>query len=195
MIKLAGSTRRSFLFPAELPLAYTYYGDVGRLLNYLPHICLVRSYGPDRFRLLYSSTELGTYHIRIFADVQTTLDEDWVLRVHPLNGIPPVDARAGLNSTSAQGYFASTSVFAQAGDETRIEYSLELRAELPTPLGLRFMPGSVIQGIAKSIAGMRIREISEGFVERTIDAFPHWVEEIGSRGELPGRGAPLSPTK
>jgi hypothetical protein len=188
MIKLAGSTRRSFLFPAELPLACAYYGDVARLLNYLPHICLVRAYGPDRFRLLYSSTELGAYHVRIFADVQTTLDEDWVLRVHPLNSIPPTDAKASLNSTSAQGYFASTSVFAQAGAETRIEYSLELRAELPTPLGLRVMPGSMVQGIARSIANMRIREISEGFVERTVAAFPHWVEEIGSRGELPRRG-------
>jgi hypothetical protein len=192
MIKLSGSTRRSFLFPADLPLAYAYYGDVGRLLNYLPHICLVRSYGPDRFRLLYNSTELGTYHVRIFADVQTTLDEKSVLRVHPLNGIPPVDAQAGLNSTSAQGYFASTSVFTHAGDETRIEYSLELRAELPRPLGLRLMPGSMVRGIARSIAGMRIREISEGFIERTIDAFPHWLEEIGSRGELPGPGGPPS---
>jgi hypothetical protein len=181
MIQVAGTARRSFLFPADLAVAYAYYGDVARLLNYLPHISLVRAYGPDRFRLLYNSTELSAYQIRIFADVQTTLDEGWVLQVRPLNGIAPVKALAGLHSSSGQGFFSSRSVFREAGDQTRIEYRLQLQAKLPSPLGLRFMPGAMVNRIARSITNMRMREIAEGFIERTVDAFPHWLDEMGDQ--------------
>lgn len=178
MIKVAGSARRSFVFPGELPLAYAYYADVGRLLSYLPHICLVRAYGPDRFRLLYSSTELGLYHVRIFADVQTTLEEGWVIRVRPLEGLPPVKAAAGIHTMSAQGYFSSQSVFHNEGDHTRIEYGLQLHGALPTPQGLRLMPGMVVRRIAQRLTKMRICEIADGFVERSSDAFPHWLAEM-----------------
>lgn len=185
MIEVAGSASCSFVFPAELPIAYAFYGDVGRLLNYLPHICLVRAYGPDRFRLLYSSLELGSYRIRIYADVQTTLEEGWVLRVHPLEGYTPVAAQAGMRATTAQGRFSSCSVFRGASGETAIEYSLKLYARLPSPLGLRFMPGAMVDRIAKSITNMRIREITEGFVERSTDAFPHWLAEMGNHHLAP----------
>jgi hypothetical protein len=154
-------------------------------LNYLPHIYMVRAYEPDRFRLLYDTTELATYHIRIFADVQTTLDKGWVIRVRPLPGIPPVTVKSGINWSTAQGYFTSRSVFQEAGDQCRIEYSLQLRAKLPKPLGIRFMPGLVIDRIAKGITNTRIHEISDGFVERSIAAFPHWLEEMkGDFGPL-----------
>lgn len=185
MIKVAGHAERSFVFPAELPIAYAYYGDVARLLNYLPHISLVRAYGPDRFRLLYNSTELGAYQIQIFADVQTTLDEGWVLRVHPLSGIAPAASSASLHSSTAQGFFASRSFFRDEGEETHIDYSLDLRAKLPTPLGLRLMPGGVINRIASSITNSRIRETVEGFVNLSIAAFPHWLAEIRNNHPLP----------
>jgi hypothetical protein len=178
MIKVSGSARRSFIFPGELPMAYAFYADVGRILNYLPHIFLVRAYGPDRFRLLYSTTELGTYHIRIFADVQTTLDKGWVVRVHPLEDREPITAKSGFNTSTAQGFFSSHSTFQDKGDRTRIEYSLQLQAELPTPLALRFMPGAMVGRIARSITRMRIREITEGFIERSMSAFPHWLAEF-----------------
>lgn len=178
MIKVSGSARRAFVFPGELPLAYAYYSDVGRLLSYLPHICLVRAYGPDRFRLLYHATELGLYQIRLYADVQATLEDGWVVRVDPLEGIPPVKAMAGVHSTSAQGYFSSQSVFHDEGDRTRIEYSLRLGGDLPTPQGLRLMPGMVVGRIARRITKMRMNEIANGFVERTGDAFPHWLDEM-----------------
>jgi hypothetical protein len=189
MIKVSGSARRRFVFPAELPIAYAYYGDVSRLLNYLPHIRLVRAYGPDRFRLMYSTTELSAYHIRIFADVQTTLDEGWVLRVHPLDGIEPVKTEVGVHSSTTQGFFSSESFFRDEGSETEVEYSLQLQARLPTPLALRFMPGILVDRIAKSIVSMRIREIAEGFIEHSIFAFPHWMDEMGNRrvtGKLGG---------
>ena len=189
MIKVAGSVHRSFVFPAELPLAYAYYADIDRVLSYLPHICVARTYGPDRLRLLYHSTELGLYRIRIFADVQTLLEDGHVLRVRALEGQPPVEAEGGAQSATAQGYFTSKSTFHDAGNQTRVEYKLQLRADLPTPLGLRFMPGLVVGSIARSITNMRIREIVEGFIERSIDAFPHWFEELQNHSSLPEIGS------
>jgi hypothetical protein len=177
-IKVGGSVDRSFLFPGKLPTAYAYYADVGRLLSYLPRICLVRAYGPDRFRLLYSSTELGIYHIHIFADVQTTLEEGRVLHIRPLNGVPPVRAWADVHSSTSQGYFESRSVFHDEGERTRIDYHLQLQADLPAPTALRFVPGAMLAGIAKGITHKRIHEISEGFIGRSTDAFPYWLAEI-----------------
>lgn len=189
MIRVAGSVHRSFVFPAELPLAYAYYADIGRVLSYLPHICLARTYGPDRLRLLYHSTELGIYQIRIFADVQTILEDGRVLHVRPLDSAHPVEAQTGAHSTTAQGYFSSQSIFHNLGNHTRIEYNLRLRADLPTPLGLRVMPGLVVSGIARSITNRRIREIVEGFIERSTDAFPHWLDELRDHGSLPEPGS------
>ena len=194
MIRVAGSVQRSFVFPGELPLAYAYYADIGRVLNYLPHICLVRTFGPDQLRLLYHSTELGLYQIRIYADVQTFLEDGHVLHVRPLRGQPPIRPEAGAQSAAAQGYFASSSTFTAAGSQTRIEYKLQLRADLPAPLGLRVMPGPVVRSIARSITNMRIREIVEGFVDRSIDAFPHWLEELRNHHSPPqANGIPPGP--
>lgn len=185
MIKVAGSARRSFVFPAELPLAYAYYADIGRVLGYLPRICLVRVYGPDRLRLLYRSTELGIYCIRIAADVQTLLEDGRVLRVCALEGMPPVQAVADAHSVTAQGYFSSTSIFHGEGNRTRIEYSLLLGASLPTPSGLRFMPEGMVNHIAGSITQTRMREIVAGFIERSVDAFPHWLAEMKNHDSWP----------
>ena len=189
MIRVAGSVHRSFVFPAERPLAYAYYADIGRVLSYLPHICLARTYGPDRLRLLYHSTELGIYRIRIFADVQTSLEDGRVLHVRPLADTPSVKPQSGAHSATAQGYFTSQSTFQDMGNQTRIEYNLRLRADLPTPQGLRIMPGLVVGGIARSITNMRIREIVEGFIDRSIDAFPHWLDELRNHSSLPGPGS------
>ena len=189
MIRVAGSVHRSFVFPAELPLAYAYYADIGRVLSYLPHICLARTYGPDQLRLLSHSTELGLYRIRIFADVQTLLEDGCVLHARPLDAQPPVLSDAGARSATAQGYFTSRSTFHDSGSQTRIEYKLQLRADLPTPLGLRVMPELVVGSIARSITNMRIREIVEGFINRSIDAFPHWLDELRNHSTLPEEGS------
>ena len=49
---------------------------------------------------------------------------------------------------------------------------------MPTPTALRFVPGMMVNRIAKSITSMRIREITEGFVERSVSAFPYWLDEM-----------------
>lgn len=179
MIKVAGSYHRSFTFPAELPLAFTYYGDLGRILPYLPHIFLVQAYRYDQFRMLYSTVELGMYHIRIFCDLQAQLDEKKrALIIQPLKSATQVKRTAGVKSATAHGLYSSKSVFHPADKETVIQYSVQLKANLPTPLGLRLMPGSMVNRIAHNITRWRIREIAEGFIERSIDAFPYWLEEM-----------------
>jgi hypothetical protein len=179
MIRVAGSYHRSFTFPAELPLAFTYYGDLGRILPYLPHIFLVQAYRYDRFRMLYSTIELGMYHIRIFCDLEAQLDEkERALIIRPLGGAAPVKRTATVKSATAHGRFSSKSVFHPVDKKTSIEYSLQLKADLPTPYGLRFMPGSMVNRIADNITRWRIREIAEGFIERSIDAYPYWLEEL-----------------
>lgn len=192
MIRVSGAIHRSFIFPAGLPLAYAYYADIGRVLRHLPHICLAQRYGPDHLRLLYRSTELGIYSFRIVADVQTILEDGHVLHVRPLESLPPVQPQIGADSTMAQGRFTSTSVFHHRGDETRIEYNLQLQADLPTPFGLRVMPGVVVNGIARSITKTRIREIVEGFIMRSVDAFPHWLEELEQYRSLLEPGSTLA---
>ena len=172
MISVFGSTRRSFVFPSNLPTAYAYYGDLDRILSYLPHIFVLKGYSPNRFRMLYSTTELATYRIRVYADVQATPDKDArVLRVSPLTGLPPVRATAGIRSSTAQGYFSSESIFYDEGDETRIEYSLRLECRLPTPLAMRFIPSKIVDRIAESVTEWRIGEIVDGFVEQSIHEF------------------------
>lgn len=194
MIRVAGSAHRSFIFPAELPLAYAYYADIGRVLRHLPHICLAQTYSPGQLRLVYRSTELGIYRVRIFADVQTILEDGHVLHVRPVDGLPPVQAQYGAHSTTAQGEFTSQSVFRDIGSQTEIEYSLRLQADLPTPRGLRMMPGVVVGSIARSITHTRIREIVAGFVADSVRAFPHWLEEMQEHGSLPQPGStPLGP--
>jgi len=180
MITVAGSANRSFIFPADLPTAYAYYTDLSRILSYLPHIYIVRTYDDDQLRMCYNTVELGTYKIKIFCDLQADLDaERRALRVRPLAGVSPVKARSGLRSTTAAGHFVSESLFFEEGNQTRIDYRLELRAKLPTPMGLRFVPGTVINGIASSITNRRIKDIADGFIERSIDAFPDWLGELG----------------
>ena len=179
MIKVSGSVRRSFTIPAELPVAFAYYSDLGRILNYLPHILLVRAYQYDQFRMLYSTVELGAYRIRIFCDLQARLDEkERALNVTSLEIEPPVKSAAGIRDTTAQGAFSSKSLFFAEGDATRIEYSLDLRANLPTPLGLRLMPSYFVNRIADNITRWRIREIADGFIDRSIDAYPFWLAEM-----------------
>ena len=181
MIRVAGSSHHTFSFPADLPTAFAYYSDVGRILTYLPHIFLVQAYAYDQFRMLYSTVELGVYHIRIFCDLRTTLDvarDRRAIHISPFREAPPVSPKAGLSASVAQGYYSSSSVFHDNGQKTRIDFSMNLQARLPTPLGLRLMPSAVVDGIAGNITNARIHEIASGFIQRSMDAFPYWLEEM-----------------
>jgi len=172
VIDIAGATQRSFIFPADLPTARAYFGDFKRILQYLPHISLVKAYAPDRFRVLYNTTEMGLYRVRLYCDLGAGFDErDLVLHMAPLTGISPVKPKATLNSFTAQGYYASRSIFHAEGEHTRIEYRLALKAKLAKPLGLNFVPDAILERVAFNITQRRIHEIAEGFIDRAIGEF------------------------
>ncbi len=171
MIHLAGATQRSFTFPGRPPEACAFYADFERLVPFLPHIYPVKRYAPDKFRLLYRTTELGLYVVRLYCDIQVSVDADRKrLTVAPLAGHTPVKPRASLSSLVAQACFTSESRFdevGRSGRQTHVHYALSLTAVMPKVGGLRLVPDTVVEHIAAEIAAGRIHEIADGFIERS----------------------------
>jgi hypothetical protein len=172
MVTISGSVQRTYLFPAPLASAFDYFADMSRTLHFLPHISVMQFYGANQFRMQYATTELGIYRVRIICDLETELDyESQRLHIFPLAGAQPISSEAGMYSLTGQGYYASESIFHPHGDQTLLDFRMRLHARLPRPLALRFMPGTVLDAIARNIAQRRIQEIAEGFVERSIRAY------------------------
>ncbi|HNB52588.1 MAG TPA: DUF1997 domain-containing protein [Anaerolineales bacterium] len=169
MIHVAGSVSRSFIFPAPWEIAAEYYRDFNRVVRHLSLISMVKQLDEDKFRVMYNSVELGVYNIKIYCDVHTIFDENQrVLVVQTTDDHPKLPTRSGWNSSEAHGAFASQSVFYPDGHQTRIEYKLHLRAEIPPPHGLRFVPTMVLDQIADNITAWRMDAIIDKFVEDTI---------------------------
>jgi len=169
MIKINSRTKRSFLFPAEPTQTFQYYSDFACIFGYLPHIHLLQSSPNGQYHLRYQATELGIYRITIHCHVQTHLDQAArVIRISPVNGAKDVKTRTGLQSLVASGSYTSESRFSGENGKTLIEYSLEISAEVPKPLGMRFVPVSFVNRIANNIAHARMDEIIESFIERSI---------------------------
>lgn len=172
MIKISGSTHRKFDFPADPMTAFDFYSNLDRTLSYLPHISVLERFTETEFRMIYHTSELGIYRVRVFCDMRAEFNrQDRILAICPLEGISPISSKAGMYSLTGQGFYHSESIFHEQGDFTKIEYRLNIHATLPTPLGLRFMPTKLIDGIAKGITQWRIEEIADGFIERSLQAF------------------------
>jgi hypothetical protein len=172
MIQLAGSAHRSYLFPADLPAAFAYHCDLARSMRFLPHISIVERYAPDQLRLLYSATESGLYRVKIFCDALITVDQpNYRLRIGPLNGHAPVKNEVGLNSMTCQGHFDSETAFSAAGQQTQIEYRLNLRANVPMPVTLRLIPTALISGTSHNILHLRTAEIMNSFIDQSRRAY------------------------
>jgi hypothetical protein len=172
MIHVSGNARQSFLFPAAFPAAYAFYSDPGHIFKYLPYVSATRKYSHNQFQVVYDKVELINYRVRIYANVEFVLDEtEQALFVRPFDGGEIVKAKANLSAARAMGEFSSQSSFVIEGKQTRIDYRLQLKANLPTPAGLSFMPGNIIDTIAERITHSRIREIADGFIEQSIAAF------------------------
>jgi hypothetical protein len=172
MIAIAGYVHRSFHFPAHLEAAFDYYADIRRTLIMLPHISIVQQYSADQYRMMYSTSELGIYRVRLLCDIQTKLDRNAnILRIQPMPAPRPVVTEAGVYSLTGQGFFTSQSIFRSNGGATEIEYQFRLSADLPVPFGIRFMPESVLNGITSSITQWRIDEIVDGFIQRSVDTY------------------------
>jgi hypothetical protein len=176
MIAIKAAARREFLFPAALPLVIEFFSDFRRVTDFLPYISLVQETAESQqYRVLYSTVELATYQIHIFADVKTELDErQKILYVRPATDFQPVQPKATLRSLTASGSYASRSVFHEAGDQCDVLFEMELSALLPRPLGLRLMPGGILNRIADSITNQRMGEIIEGFIYRSVKAYQAW---------------------
>mgnify|MGYP000854127501 CR=1 FL=1 len=178
MIKLAGGVSLAFRFPAPLPVAFAYYSDLRTVLHYLPHVEVNHVYGDDHFRLYYNSVEFGGYTMHIYCDIRATFEDSLhMIRIVPEESPPEVEERAGINSSTARGTFTSQGLFFDEGQETRIEYEFELYSNLPRPLGMRLMPQRMVNGIASNVARTRMREVAQGFIERSLAAFPEWCQQ------------------
>lgn len=175
MIEIKATTRREFLFPAPVPLALDFFSDFSRIAQLLPHISLVRDFEDGRYRLRYSTIELAAYQVHIFADVETEVDRaTQTLTVKPARDIVPVKSKATPRSLTAPGSYSSRSFFREAGEfQCEIAYIIELGAKLPPPLGLKFIPGNVLNRIADGITYHRMEEIIDGFIAKSITAFSH----------------------
>ena len=177
MIKITGSIKRAFIFPAMPQIALDYYSDLSRIAEFLPHISLVHTYSVNQIRMLYESIELGTYTIQIYSDLESHIDwEKQFLHVYPvkIETAVPIKAEKSVRHTTGHGLFAIDAQFFDLGQQTRVEYTIQLKGELERPLGMRLMPKRVVNRIAKSITSSRIREIADGFIKRSTDAFPAW---------------------
>jgi hypothetical protein len=169
MIQISGSTQRLFLFPASMQEAFAFYSDIPRSIDFLPHISVVRSFAPGQYRLLYSSLESGLYRVKIYCDVCAILDEEKrFIRIQPSDGKPPVKSESGVYSMTSQGFYDSEVAFSEAGDQTRIEYSIRMGASLPVPLSLRLIPQALLNGSAQRKLSLHTDEIIDRFVERSI---------------------------
>ncbi len=177
MLKIAGSTSLTFDFPTDIQTSMRFFDGLERLSAYLPLIDFVERLDQTALRLVYNATELGAYHIRIYTDVRPQLDiVEKRLLVMPATEFDPIPKRAAFNASTGQGFYASESLFHPSKDgHTKIDFRLELKAQLPRPKGLRFMPGGVVDSIASNITEKRIGEIAAGFVANAKAALPLWL--------------------
>ncbi len=172
MIPMAGSAERSFLFPAELPAAFAFLGDVKRSFAFLSYISLEGSYSEDEYRLHYHALEAGFYKVDIFCDVQVLREEHpCSLIIRSLPGKAPVKSAARWNAMTCQGIYESQSVFHQDGENTRVDFSIQLAASLPVPVTLRLVPPAMVSKSTHNILQQRIEEVSSAFIERSIRAY------------------------
>jgi hypothetical protein len=165
MIHLAGTAKRSYLFPGNIHDAMQHYAIMDGLFKYLPNITLTKIYSPTQFRVLFRSTELSIYKIQLYCDLEVTIDiNDAIITVGILNGKKTIKPKAGMHSSCGMAQFVSTSQFVADGEYTRIYYHLDLKGELPKPRAFSLVPDSITNHIADNIANRRIYEIADGFI-------------------------------
>jgi hypothetical protein len=194
MIRITGTTHQTFNFPADVAAASAFYRDFNRILRHLPHIQMIKAYGPDQFRVMYHTLELSVYRVRIYCDLQVEYDEAaQTLRVAPLLDKPPVWSEATVHSLTAQGYFTSRSVFRPRGDHSVVDYQLSLEARLPKPFGLMLMPDRIIEQIACNITDWRIHEIAGGFIKRSVQEYREQAAVAIHPVQPKGKAAAVAP--
>lgn len=177
MITLDGTIERSFFFPSDPQSTLRYFGDLGRVIHFLPHISVVESFNSDSIRIQFQTVELGAYTIKVFCDLTCEIaPETMSIRVLPYRGIAPPKSEATLNTTCGYGIFTSDAVLFAEKDGTGIDFRFRFQAMLPRPRGLRMMPKRVVDRIAVSVSQGRLEEMVEGFMVTALETFPSWFE-------------------
>jgi hypothetical protein len=149
---------------------------MNRLVSHLQHIDLADTFANDEYRLYFHSVELGTYHFHVYCDVRLDCPPGHhTIRIASIENLPPIEAKASLNSTTARGFYSSEAHFHDLGQQTRIEYQLRLQTELPRPLGMRLMPRRAVNNIAQNITNRRIQEIADHFMSSSIAGFNDYL--------------------
>ena len=172
MIKVAGNTKRSFLFSGNYHEAIEHYSDIGRIFNYLQNVTLTKQYSKSQFRMMFHSTELSIYTIELYCDLEVKIDKiNAIISVRPLNGKKPIKPKSGIHSSRGLANFSSTSQFVPDGPLTRVYYHLNLDGELPKPLAFSLVPDKITNHIAENIAKRRISEIADGFIIASLADF------------------------
>jgi hypothetical protein len=172
MIKVAGNTKRSFLFPGKFDEAIEYYSDTGRIFNYLQNVTFIKQYATSQFRMMFRSTELSIYTIQLYCDLEVMIDKNIAtISVRPLNGKKPIKAKSGIHSSRGMANFSSTSRFVPDGKFTRVYYHLNLDGELPKPLAFSLVPDKITNHVAENIAKHRIAEVADCFIFASLANF------------------------
>ena len=172
MIKVAGNTRRSFLFSGNYHEAIEHYSDIGSIFNYLQKVTLTKQYSNSQYRMMFRSTELSIYAIQLYCDLEVIIDKNnATISVRPLFGKKPIKPKSGMHSSRGMANFSSTSKFVKDGEFTRVYYHLNLDGELPKPLAFSLVPDKITNHIAENIAKRRIAEIADGFIIASLADF------------------------
>lgn len=188
-IEIFGAAKRSFTFPAPRPVAYEFYSFMPRIVPFLPRIELVATADNNLYRVAYRSLELNAYSVFIPCDLQVQVDETAeLLQIDHVDTkiFPAVKPYASLRAAEAQGKFHIRSHFKDDGaNQTRIDYELGLSSTLAKPLGLALVPTSVMVSIVERIVDIRINEIVDAFIVRSLAAYPAWLAEHPQSPNLP----------
>ena len=184
MITISGAAKLTFTLPTDIDTAFAYFADLRRVIGFLPRIQFVEAFDDNFLRLCYANRELNAYDIRIYCDAVTHIDyANYAIRIAPQEGPKPIKPKAGLQSASTMGVYQSVSYFFAEGEQTRLEYHIELAADLPKPWALTMVPDTFMNSIAGNISRHRIHEIADGFIERSLADLPGWIEERGVSDE------------
>ncbi len=178
MITLDGTIKRRFFFPSDSQTTLLYFGDLSRVIYFLPHISIVETFDSDSIRIRFQTVELGAYTINVYCDLGLErLPETMSIKVGPLEGTAPIESESTLNSTTGYGYFTSEALLFDEDDGTGIDFQFRFQSKLPRPRGLRMMPKRVVDRIAMSISQGRLEEMIEGFMSSAMETFPEWRDE------------------
>jgi hypothetical protein len=170
MIKIAVSARRVFALPADLAASRAHFRDFRQTLQCLPDLCLVKTYAPDQYRILYSATHAGVYRVDLYSDIWARFDDaEDALCVTPLQGIPPAASKVTLGSLTGQGVYSSRLILRSAGERTNAKYEVQITATLPKPVGLKLIPNQAVRLFVEGVVRRRIQEITDAFIQGSIE--------------------------